>query len=88
VHRASPNTDLRQAKVDNLLGRLRSLDLRIARMRILHSGSCDTLAHRLIGRSIAERAEIQAKLAVRRSYQALSGAARAAVVRNWQGHGT
>jgi hypothetical protein len=65
VPRASINTHLHQSEVDNLLGRLGSLDLRIARMRALHVGSSDPLAHRLIGGSIAERAEIQAKLAVR-----------------------
>jgi hypothetical protein len=48
--------------VEELQGRLKSLDLRIARMRELHAGSTDPMASRLIERSLAERAEILAKL--------------------------
>ncbi len=52
-----------QAAMDSLRTRLKSLDLRIARMKELHAGSADPLAHRLIGYSLRERAEVQAKLA-------------------------
>jgi hypothetical protein len=54
--------DRRQAIMHGLRARLKSLDSRIARMRALHAGSIDPLARRLIDHSVAERAEIAAKL--------------------------
>ena len=47
---------------DSDRGVYESLDLRIARMRELHAGSADPLALRLIKHSLAERAEVVAKL--------------------------
>ena len=51
-----------QEMLEGLRDRLRSLDLRIARMRELHAGSADPLALRLIKHSLVERAEVVAKL--------------------------
>ena len=57
-----PIVDSQEARMENLRARLRSLDLRIARMREQHGGSADPLAQRLIQYSMVERAEIRAKL--------------------------
>ena len=60
---AEPNAERHQAIREGMQARLKSLDLRIARMQALHADSTDPLAHKLIAHSIAERAELQAKLA-------------------------
>jgi hypothetical protein len=62
MYRTPPSPDPQQALLDSLRTRLKSLDLRIARMRELHAGSSDMLAHRLIKHSLVERAEVLAKL--------------------------
>ena len=62
MDKAAPVMDTQQAIVDRLRARLKSLDLRIARMRALHAGSTDPLAERLIKYSMVEREEIRAKL--------------------------
>ena len=64
MSKAAPITDAQQPMVDRLRARLKSLDLRIARMRELHADSTDPLAARLIKYSMVEREEIRAKLPV------------------------
>jgi hypothetical protein len=65
MYKAPLVVDPQQARTDSLQERLRALDLRIARMRELHAGSTDLLAHRLIKHSLVERDEIVAKLKAR-----------------------
>jgi hypothetical protein len=62
MSKARIHADRQQSILDGLSARLKSLDCRIARMRQLHAGSDDPLARRLIGHSLAERAELLAKL--------------------------
>ena len=59
---AMSSAERERAMLDGLRSRLRSLDLRIARMRELHTGSPDPLAERLIKHSLVERAELASKL--------------------------
>jgi len=54
----------RTTSTEELQARLRSLDLRIARMRELHASSTDPMAARLIQHSLAERAEVLKELAL------------------------
>ena len=62
MYRSPSVVDPQEALVKNLQVRLKSLDLRIARMKEQHAGSPDPLAHRLIGHAMRERAEVLAKL--------------------------
>jgi hypothetical protein len=63
MYKTAPIVDPKQVAMDSLRARLKSLDLRIARMRELHAESTDPLAHRLIEHSMVERAEVMAKMA-------------------------
>ena len=64
MYNVPPIVDPQQARMDSLRARLKSLDLRISRMRELHADSTDPLAHRLLKYSMVERSEILAKLKV------------------------
>jgi hypothetical protein len=62
MYKAPSIADPQKARMDSLRTRLRSLDLRIKRMRELHAGTSDPLAKRLIEHSLLERREVLAKL--------------------------
>jgi hypothetical protein len=64
MYRAAIKMDPHHAIMESLRSRLKSLDLRIARMKEIHAGSADPLAQRLIQHSSMEREEVAAKLAL------------------------
>ena len=62
MYRTPLIVDPQQARMDGLRARLRSLDIRITRMRERHAGATDPLAVRPINHSMVERAEVLAEL--------------------------
>lgn len=73
MYRTAKTDSPHQVILDGLKARLRSLDLRIARMRALHAGSVDPLARPLITHSFDRARRYPGEDAARRSKISVAG---------------